>query len=47
MGSYLSALEGLEPFNVINVAGISSLATPSLISNKIRKGFGHERNAKG
>lgn len=47
MGSYLSALEGLEPFNVINVAGISSLATPLLISNKIRKGYGYERNAKG
>ena len=47
MGSYISALEVLEPFNVINVAGISSLATPLLISNKIRKGYGHERNAKG
>ena len=47
MGSYLSALEGLEPFNVINVAGMSSLATPSLISNKIRKGYRYERGAKG
>ncbi len=47
MGSYLSDLEGLELFNVINVTGISSLAMPLLISNKIGKGYGYERNAKG
>ena len=46
MGSYLSALEGLEPFDVINVTGIWSLVMPLLISNKIRKGYGYERNAK-
>ena len=46
MGSYLSALEGLEPFNVINAAGISSSATQLLISNKIRKGYGYEGNVK-